>query len=168
MLFYYLLHWLHWLPECVTSHAVYMLFREMHWVSRLGVPKMEVLTLYKLYMKGLFSGKLPGFLTISRGLFPQNPHGESFILVDPIQHIQSHVVQVVALWLSLWEIWGILQICFDVVPPMNYEETCIGCHGYGDMVFLVQKCMATWPLQYNNKTQVCVFFGAVDWFLWLY
>ena len=38
MLFYYLLHWLHWLPECVASHAVYMLFREMHWVSRLGVP----------------------------------------------------------------------------------------------------------------------------------
>ena len=37
MLFYYLLHWLHWLPECVASHAVYMLFREMHWVSRLGV-----------------------------------------------------------------------------------------------------------------------------------
>ena len=38
----------------------------------------------------------------------------------------------------------------------------IGCHGYGDMVFLVQKCMATWPLQYNKKTQVCVFLGAVD------
>ena len=37
MLFYYLVHWLHWLPECVASHAVYMLFREMHWVSRLGV-----------------------------------------------------------------------------------------------------------------------------------
>ena len=37
MLFYYLLHWVHWLPECPASHAVYMLFREMHWVSRLGV-----------------------------------------------------------------------------------------------------------------------------------
>ena len=38
MLFYCLLHWLHWLPECVASHAVFMLFREMHWVSLLGVP----------------------------------------------------------------------------------------------------------------------------------
>ena len=35
--FTFFLHWLHWLPECIASHAVYMLFREMHWVSRLGV-----------------------------------------------------------------------------------------------------------------------------------
>ena len=41
MLLYYLLHWLHWLPECVASHAVYMLFREMHWVSRLGVSNYQ-------------------------------------------------------------------------------------------------------------------------------